>query len=60
MVISIAHPLRQNVLRMAFSLVGTLGGSLSGTVALSKPPPEDVPKSAGIVLFDEQIQPVLV
>jgi len=48
------------MLRVAFSLAAMLSVSLSGTLLLSEPPPEEPPTSAGIVLFDEQIQPALV
>ncbi len=60
MAIGITHRPSGIMLHMAFSLVAVLWASLSGTVALSEEPPEDPPKSAGIVLFDEQVQPVLV
>ena len=60
MTIGSSHHPRQTTLRVAFCLVAVLSASLSGTPALSEPPLEQTPASAGIVLFDEQIQPALV
>ncbi len=60
MALDLTHHESRTMLHMAFSLVAVLSVSLSSTFALSEEPPEDAPKPAGILLFDEQIKPVLV
>ena len=48
------------MVRWLFTLVAVLSVCLPGTFALTEEPETETPKAEGIVLFDEQIEPVLV